>query len=255
MTQHRRSKIAELIREHGVVRVGELAAQFKVSDVTIRNDLACLERDGEITRDHGGAIAKGESKRVTSLLRVDERAGQNVDAKRRIARVAAELVAPGDTIILDAGTTTGELARLLGGVSPLTVVTNGLNIALELGTNSDTRLILLGGLLNRESSSTVGALAEHNLGELVVPKLFLGAQALDLDHGVTDSTPEIAQAKRAMIRAAREVILVTDSSKWGRAGFIKVAPLSELHTIITDDGLTPEAREVIERVGVKLVIA
>lgn len=254
MTQQRRMKITELVREQGVVRVGELAAQFGVSEVTIRNDLARLESDGRLTRDHGGAISKAESTRVTSLLRVDERAAQHIDSKRRIASAAAKFVAPGDTIILDAGTTVVELARLLASVTPLTVVTNALNVALEIGTTSEARLIVLGGNFHRESSSTVGPLAEHNLAELVVQKLFLGTQAFDLDHGLTDSTSEIAQAKRAMIRAARQVILLTDSSKWSHAGFIKVTPLTEIDTIITDTGLPAEARAAIERLGIELIL-
>ena len=254
MTQQRRARIAELVREHGVVRVGELADQFAVSEVTIRNDLVRLERDGHLARDHGGATAIDESKRVTSLLRVDERATQQMDEKRRIAQAAAKFVAPGDTIILDAGTTVVELARLLSKVSPLTVVTNALNVAMEIGTASEARLILLGGTFHRESSSTVGPLAEHNLTELVVQKLFLGTQAFDLEHGLTDSTSEIAQAKRAMIRAARQVILLTDSSKWSHAGFIKVSPLAELDTIITDEGLPAEARDAIQRLGIELIV-
>jgi DeoR/GlpR family transcriptional regulator of sugar metabolism len=255
MTQQRRTEIAALVRKHGVVRVGELADQFAVSEVTIRNDLECLERDGHLTRDHGGAITKGDTKRVTSLLRVDERAAQHVDEKRRIARAAAQFVSPGDTIILDAGTTVVELARLVAGVSPLTIVTNAVNVALEIGTTSDARLILLGGTFNRESSSTVGALTEHNLTELVVQKLFLGTQAMDLENGLTDSTSEIAQVKRAMIRAAKQVILLTDSSKWSHAGFIKVVPLTKIDTIITDRNLPAEACAAIRNLGIELILA
>lgn len=254
MTQQRRGKIVELVEERGVVRVGELAGLFSVSEVTIRNDLECLEREGLLTRDHGGAIKNPETRLVTSLLRVDERAGERIDEKRRIAQAAAQLVSPGDTIILDAGTTVVELARLVSKVAPLTVVTNALNVALEIGAAGEARLILLGGTFHQESSSTVGALAEHNLAELVVQKLFLGAQAFDLPHGLTDSTSEIAQVKRAMIRAAREVILLTDSSKWGRAGFVKVTPLDQIDRIITDDGLPGEARAEIERLGIELTL-
>lgn len=253
MTRHRRSKIADLVRQQGVVRVGELTDLFAVSAVTIRNDLEELEKEGFLLRDRGGAIAAGPS-RVTSLMRVDQRAVLNLDAKRRIGRAAAERVSPGDTIILDAGTTVIEAARLIGEITPLTVVTNALNVALELGAHSAARVLLLGGTLNREASSTIGAQLEHQLGELVAQKLFLGAQAFDSEHGLTDTTSEIAQVKRAMIRAARQVILLTDSSKWHHAGFIKVAPLTELDTIITDDGLPAEARTAIEALGVELII-
>ncbi len=172
---------------------------------------------------------------------MDERTPQHTAEKRRIAEAAAKFVAPGDTVILDAGTTVVELARLLTNVASLTVVTNALNVALEIGTASDARLLFLGGAFHRESSSTVGSLTEHNLTELVVQKLFLGTQAFDLENGLTDSTSEIAQTKRAMIRAARQIILVTDSSKWSHAGFVKVAPLTEIDTIITDTSLPSEA--------------
>jgi DeoR family transcriptional regulator of aga operon len=254
MTRHRRSRIVELVRQHGAVRVGELADQFDVSEVTIRSDLEQLERDGQLIRDRGGAIA-APSTPVRSLLRVDQRATLNLDAKRRIGLAAATLVEPGDTIILDAGTTAIEAARGVAGITPLTVLTNALNVALELGAHSEARVILLGGTLNREASSTVGAQAEQHVGEFIAQKLFLGAQAVDFEHGLTDTTPEIAQVKRAMIRAARRVILLVDSSKWGCSGFSKVAPLTALDTIITDSALPAEARAAIEQLGIELIVA
>ena len=253
MTRHRRTRIADLVQKHGAMRVGELADQFDVSEVTIRSDLERLEKDGQLIRDRGGAIAK-PSTPLRSLLRVDQRATLNLDAKRRIGSAAARLVESGDTIILDAGTTAIEAARSVADIAPLTVLTNALNVALELGANSEARVILLGGTLNREASSTVGAQAEQHVNEFVAQKLFLGAQAMDLEHGLTDTTPEIAQVKRAMIRAARRVILLVDSSKWGSSGFVKVAPLSELDTIITDSALPAEARAAIEQLGIELIL-
>lgn len=125
---------------------------------------------------------------------------------------------------------------------------------MALNRMPDVRLMCLGGMFHAESGSMVGPLAEHALDELTVQKLFLGAQALDLEHGMTDSTTEIAQVKRAMLRSARQVILLADSSKWGRSGFIKVAPLSEVDTIITDEGLPAETRAAVERLGIELVI-
>jgi DeoR/GlpR family transcriptional regulator of sugar metabolism len=185
---------------------------------------------------------------------VDQRAALNLEQKRRIAQAAAALIAPGDTIIMDAGTTAVEMVAALTSIKPLTVVTNALNVALELGARSEAHVVLLGGTLNRESSSTLGPIAEHNLDQLVVQKLFLGTQAMNLEHGLTDSTIEIAQVKRAMIRNARQVILLTDSSKWDMVGFTKVAPLSEIDTIICDTGLPEEARAAIQHLGVELVL-
>lgn len=253
MALHRRSSIADFVRTQGVARVGELAERFDVSEVTIRNDLDALEKEGRLIRDHGGAIASTATT-ITSLDSMDQRSTLQLDEKRRIGQAAAARISPGDTIILDAGTTVIEVARALGDTAPLTVVTNALNVALELGRSSTAKVILLGGTLSREASSTIGQQTEQQLGDFVVQKLFVGTQAMDLEHGLTDTTLEIAQVKRAMIRAAREVILLTDSTKWAHAGFIKVAPLSDIDVIITDTNLSAEARTAIERLGIELVL-
>jgi DeoR/GlpR family transcriptional regulator of sugar metabolism len=252
MTLQRRGQIAGLVRENGAVRVGDLAEQFRVSEVTIRSDLLQLEKEGLLVRDRGGAIAPTSSRQVTSLMAVEGRAHLQTDEKGRIARAAAELVNPGDTIILDAGTTAVEMAQYLVGISPLTVVTNAVNVALQVAAVTDARVIMLGGTFNRESSSNLGPAAENGLGELIVQKAFLGTQAIDLEHGLTDTTIEIAQVKRAMIRSARRVILLTDSSKWGKSGFMKVAPVTDIDSIITDTGLPAEIQEELERVGVEV---
>lgn len=252
MTLQRRIRIVELLRERGVVRVGELAALFQTSEVTIRNDLTQLEREGQLIRDRGGAIASGSKRQITSLLALEHRARLQTEEKQRIGRAAAQLVNPGDTIIMDAGTTVVEMARHLAGISSLTVVTNALNVAVEVAAATDARLILLGGTVNREASSTVGPIAEQTLSELTVQKVFLGTQAFDFDHGLTDTTIEIAQVKRAMIRSARQTILLSDSSKWGKTGFIKVVPITAIHTILTDAGLSDEPCKAIERAGIHL---
>jgi DeoR/GlpR family transcriptional regulator of sugar metabolism len=259
MIRQRRAQIAEMVQARGVARVNELADHFGVSEVTIRNDLDRLEKQGHLTRDHGGAVALASgggasgSRMVTGLLGIEQRAGLNLDAKRRIARAAAGMVQPGDTILIDAGTTAVEMSRHLADIPSLTIVTNALNVALAVGAEApEARVILLGGTLNRESASLLGPMAEQSLAELVVQKIFLGTQAFDQENGLTDTTPEIAQIKRAMIRAARRVILLSDSSKWGRSGFIKVAPLSAVQTIISDTSLDAEARAVIEGLGIEL---
>jgi DeoR/GlpR family transcriptional regulator of sugar metabolism len=257
MTLYRRAQIADTVRQRGVARVSELADLFQVSEVTIRNDLIRLEQEGQLVRDRGGAIAidgTSNTNAVHSLLSVEHRSVLHHEEKQRIARVAAQMVKPGDTIIMDAGTTVVEMAPHLSNVSPLTVVTNALNVATEMGASTNAQIILLGGTLSRESSSTVGPLAEQSLNGMVVQKLFLGTQALDLDNGLTDTTLEIAQVKREMIRAARQVILLTDSSKWGSAGFIKVVPLTAVHTVITDTNLPDDARAAVERLDIHLIL-
>lgn len=252
MILQRRAQIADLVRESGAVRVADLAERFKVSEVTIRNDLMQLEKQGQLVRDRGGALPLDQVRELTSLLAVEQRAHLQIAEKQRIAKAAAALVSPGDTILMDAGTTVVEMAPHLAGITPLTVVTNALNVALEVAAKTEARVILLGGTFSRESSSTLGSLAEHTLGELLVQKAFLGTQAFDLEHGFTDTTLEIAQIKRAMIRSSRRVILLTDSSKLGHSGFIKVAPLTAVQTMITDTGLRADVRAELEKLGVEV---
>ena len=185
---------------------------------------------------------------------MNERATLNLEAKQRIGKAAAQFVQPGDTIIMDAGTTVVEMAPHLTGIAPLTVVTNALNVALTIGAASEAQVILLGGMLSREASSTVGPLAEQTLADLSVNKVFLGTQALDLQDGLTDTTLEIAQVKRAMIKAAKQVILLADSAKWNHTGFIKVAQLAEVDVLISDDKLPKNVRAAIEQLGIQLLV-
>jgi DeoR/GlpR family transcriptional regulator of sugar metabolism len=220
--------------------------------VTVRHDLDLLAQQGLLVRDRGGAMPQAHASMFTAF---EQRAGLNLEAKRRIGRAAVQLVIPGDTIIMDAGTTIMEMARNLGDVAPLTVVTNALNIATQVGSLPHAHVVLVGGSLSRETISTIGPHAERDLNDLIVQKVFLGTHAVDLEAGLTDLSIEVAQTKRAMIRAARQVILLADASKWGRVGFAKVVPLGAVHVIITDTALPAEAQAAIERLGIQLILA
>lgn len=247
----RRAQIGALVRQRGSVRVQELAERFQVSPVTIRTDLVQLEKEGVLIRDRGGAVTNTPA---SALVAFDQRTTLHQDTKRRIGQAAAALVQPGDSILMDAGTTVVEMARHLAPLSPLTVVTNALNVALELRAARDARVLLLGGTLSYATFGTLGPQLEQSLGDLVVQKLFLAAESVDAAAGVTDSTPEIAHAKRAMARAARQVILVADSSKWGKIGFIRVLPLEQIHTVVSDRGLPEPTRAAVARAGVELIL-
>jgi DeoR family transcriptional regulator of aga operon len=237
--------------QRGSVRVADLSKLFKVSEVTVRGDLDALSQRGVLVRDHGGAIANVPVGLGTAF---DQRAQLNMEEKRAIGRAAAQLVRPGETIIVDAGTTTVEMTRNLSGISPLTVVTNALNVALQVGALPDVHVILVGGSLSPETVSTVGAYAERDFNDLIAHKVFLGTHGMDMEAGLTDLSLEIAKTKRAMIRAAREVVLLADASKWGRMGFAKVVPISAIHVLVTDSGLSAEARTSIEEMGIQLVL-
>jgi DeoR/GlpR family transcriptional regulator of sugar metabolism len=164
------------------------------------------------------------------------------------------LVVPGDTVILDAGTTTMEMSKALTDVTPLTVVTNALNVAMQMGSVRDVNVILIGGSLNRDTISIIGPTASQHLHDLIVQKAFVGIHAFDED-GLTDPSVEVSQVKRAMIEAARQVILLADSSKWRKVGFAKVARLASINTIVSDTGLPEEARAAIQRMGIELILA
>jgi DeoR family transcriptional regulator of aga operon len=254
MTQQRRGQIVELAHEQGSVRVAELATRFGVSEVTVRNDLDQLEQEGRIVRDRGGALPTGTTRSVSTLPGMEHRSKLSMDAKRRIAAAAAKRIKPGESVLLDAGTTVVEMIRHLSGTSGLTIVTNALNVAHAAVASTDARVVMLGGTVGRDSGSTLGSMAEDMLKHLVVDHLFLGAQAADLEHGLTDTNIEIAQIKRAMIQCSRRVTLLMDASKWDAAGFIRVAPLTAVHSIITDASLSEEARQAIENLGIEVTV-
>jgi DeoR family transcriptional regulator of aga operon len=254
MTNQRRQEILSLLRQQGSLRVADLASRFGVSEVTIRNDLAGLERQGELLRDRGGAVPVASTRRVTDLLAVAQRASLQIEQKRSIARAAAALIQPGETILLDAGTTVVEMAPYLANIPNLTIVTNALNVALQMGALGSAQVILLGGSYHHQSSSVLGPLAERNLTEIRVERFFLGAQAFDSEHGLTDTTMEIAQFKKAAAARSRQIILLADSAKWGSTGFVNVMPLQAVQAIITDAGLPEAARSAIRSLGPTLTV-
>lgn len=251
LTNQRRERITELLALHGAVRVKDLSARFGVSEVTVRTDLDYLARQGTIVRDHGGAIANTGT---PLSIGFGQRVLKNQPAKQAIGRAAAGMVFPGDSIMIDAGSTAMEMAKQLGNHSPLTVITNALNVATQVGALPDVNVILAGGSLSRETISTLGTLAERDLSGLIVDKAFIAAHAVDLEKGVTDLSIEIARVKIAMIQAAREVIVLADSSKWGQQKLARVAALPQVHTIVSDDGLPETTRQKIMELGIKLVV-
>jgi DeoR family transcriptional regulator of aga operon len=251
MAVERRERIIELVAQHGAVRVSELSELFQVSEVTIRNDLELLSKQGILVRDRGGAVANPQRHLTVAFVK---RASLHLDQKRRIGLAAAHLVEPGDTIIMDAGTTLMEMAKNLRNDLSITVVTNALNIATHVGTLPDAHVILLGGSLLRGTISTAGPVAECALDDLIVQKTFLGIHSVDEEAGLSDSTIEVARVKRGMVKAAQQVILLADSSKWGHVAFAKAIPLSEVNVMITDSGLPETAQETIRNLGIELIL-
>ena len=248
--EERHSRILELLGEVGSVRVGDLSRRFRVSEVTIRTDLERLARQGFLARFRGGAVAHIQTRSSSAFA---DRLREGYAEKERIAARAAEMVKPGDTLLLDAGTTVLELAKRLEGCSPLTVVTNALNTAATLSSIPDIHVIMAGGSVSPETVSTIGYIAERDIADLVVDKVFLGTHSFDPELGMMDISVEVARVKRAMIEAGRQVVLLADSSKFAKRALAKVAPLGSVDMLVTDTGLGDAETSAIEVLGVEVV--
>lgn len=252
LAQQRRQKIFELIREDGQAKVFELGRIFKVSEVTIRQDLEKLEEEGLVVREHGGAHLKniGLSVRNIELL-----SKENMAEKEAIAKKAAELVRDGDTIILDSGSTTTEIAKQLNGYTNLTVITNALNIALILGVDPGINLVLTGGEFKAPTLSLTGQKAADSLEGLHVDKLFLATAGITLKSGLTYPSISDLVVKKAMIESADQVYLVADSGKIGKSAFASLGALSLIDYLITDSKIKEEDIALFSKHAIKLIIA
>jgi DeoR family transcriptional regulator of aga operon len=248
LIEERRRRIIDLVRSQGRVTVESLAARFGISQVTVRADLSTLESAGELTRTHGGALRRAED--VDQPLDVKQL--QHHAEKVRIATAAAALIREGETVILDSGTTTVELARCIRKLDlrSINVITGALNVASVLIDVPSVRLIMPGGILRRESNSLTGPIAEASLAKLQADRVYLGADGIDPEIGVmTPHLPE-AELNAQMIRISREVVVVADSSKLMRRNVSLIAKVQELDMLITDRAAPPAAVEELRRRGV-----
>ena len=231
--EERHVKIVEYVEHQKKAAVGELCEHFGVSGATMRNDLRALENAGLIARTHGGAMKKSKTGLELDSLAKEVR---NRDAKEVIARTALPLIEDGDTIVLDTGTTVLALARLLGAREGLTVVTNDLATALVLEEFSGITIIFIGGIVRKRFHCTVayGAPGDSFSQSLTVDKAFMGTNSLSVEHGA--STPDLAtaQAKRGMITMASFVVMLCDSSKFGRTSLAQFADFDQIDVLVTD---------------------
>jgi DeoR family transcriptional regulator of aga operon len=253
LVAERRHRIVELLREHGKVTVEALAVRFATSAVTIRTDLAALEAGGALERTHGGALLRQDDDDQPIKVKRTQHHAEKV----RIAKAAAALIQDGETVILDSGTTTAEIAKQIRKleVQSINVITNALNIAALLTDVPAVRLIMPGGILRPESNSLSGHMAEAALANLQADRLFLGADGLDPERGVmTPHLPE-AQLNAKMIEISRQVIVVADSSKLMRRNISLIARVEQLHMIITDTGADPDVVAELRRRGVEVRLA
>jgi DeoR family transcriptional regulator, aga operon transcriptional repressor len=251
LVDERRQHVLALIQRDGRAIVGELSEQLGISKITIRKDLEYLQSRGLIQRSHGGALPVQSSTLFDPSL--TEKQMLHAVEKTRIAAAAADLVSENQCIIIDSGTTTTAIAQALRRFKHLTIVTNAVNIAAELGT-SDFEVILTGGTLRKNSFSLVGPLAEDVLQEIHADILFLGVDGFDPAIGLT--TPNILESRvnRAMVDAATTVVAVCDSTKFGRHSLALIVPPGQIDIIITDSALDASYRDQLEKLGVRLIL-
>lgn len=247
----RQARLLALVNSRGIVSVTELARRLDTSQMTIRRDLTLLDARGLLRRIRGGAMAVT----VSRDLPLQRRERLELSAKAAIGRTAAGLVKPGDTILLDAGTTVLALARCLRAARSLTVVTNSLEALAELRDRPGLRVVAVGGLVRPGSGSLTGPLAERTLEEIRVDRAFLGTIGITPQWEASNSDLDLAALQRRVLSAARENYLLADHTKVGRTGLAIVGPLTAFSAVITDAGIAPSALSQLERHARKVVVA
>jgi DeoR family transcriptional regulator of aga operon len=247
----RMSQILAALTENGTVHVGDLAQRFAVSEATMRRDLALLEEQRLLTRTHGGALAQD----VAYELPVRYRDGQHRDAKRAIAKLAVRRLPSGPHVVgLTGGTTTSEVARQLSDRTELTIVTNALNIAMDLVLRPRVKLIVVGGVSRPQSYELVGPWAEEVLGSVNIGTAYIGVDGVDAAGGLTTHDEIEARTDRAMIDRAQRVIVVADGTKVGRVMLARIDNLSCVDELITDPSADPAALDALRATGITVSI-
>lgn len=238
LASQRHLLIAQELQRDGAVRVADLVALLGVSDMTVRRDLEAMQRSGLLTKVHGGAVTPGNSADEPGFA---AKLTQFPDEKAAIARAAAELVRPGSSVAVSAGTTTWALARWLP--PGITVLTNSISLAEELRRIGHDSTVILTGGVRTPSDALVGPVADAAIRSFYVDVLILGVHGMDPEAGFT--TPNIAEAEtnRTLVSCARATVVVADRTKWRTVGLARIGPFSMAHTLISDDGLDPQARD------------
>ena len=240
----------ELITRQGYATLDELVRVLGVSESTIRRDLEVLDLAGSVKRTHGGAVYAGE---VRSMPPFDERTGTAAAEKRAIGQAAADLLQDGDTVLLDGGTTTLEVARALIG-RRVQVVTNSLPIAQLLASSQQTDLILIGGYVYPRTGVALGPLAIATMQSIRVRTAILGAGGI-VPEGIYNSNLLLVETERQMMSCGQEVMIVADHTKFGRLALARLCGLEDVQSIVVDSGLGDEHRAVLEAAGLAIHVA
>ncbi len=247
----RQLQILDVVVQRQRMTVAEIVQHFAVSEATARRDLEALAGQGKVQRVHGGAIALYQPPPELPIL---ERENEQEDEKFRIGRKAAELVCERETILLGSGTTVLEVARALRERTGLTIITNSLPVLNTLSGTENT-IICLGGMLRPNELSFIGHITEQSLTEVRADKVFMGTRAISLEHGLTHEYLPETMTDRAILRAGRDIIIVADHTKFGRAATVLLAPLEKIHTLVTDHSSDPEFINALEKKNINIILA
>jgi DeoR/GlpR family transcriptional regulator of sugar metabolism len=249
LVEERRQKLIDLVSERGFIGLGDLAKQLQASESTIRRDLDYLDQQGFVKRTHGGAVHQADSAALPAL---EERAQRELDEKRQIAQAAAARIRDGDAILLDGGTTTLEVARLLVG-RPLQIVTNSLPIANLFASSRETDLVILGGYVYPKTGVALGSSTVRMMDDVHVQQTILSVGGITAK-GLFNSNLLLVETERAMMRCADEVVVVADHTKVGRQALAFLCELHEIDTLIVDAKIDAEQKKIIDP-DVRLIVA
>jgi DeoR/GlpR family transcriptional regulator of sugar metabolism len=252
LAEERRFRIRELLTTQRTISAASLAESLNVTAVTIRRDLAALEKEGMLVRSHGGAVSRASSTNFQpnygTLLRA------NRAEKLAIAEAAEKLLFDGDTVFLEASTTVFELSRRLGGFSRLTVATNSPPIVCQLQPWAGVEVVCTGGELHREQFCLYGLWAQHAISEIKVDKAVLGVTAIDFRYGHSCAKQAEAQVKKMLVKSGKLRIGLADHTKFGKQGFVFVGPITDFSTIITDSQTDPVQVAGLRDAGVEVIV-
>ncbi len=247
----RQKKIMELLVSEGAVSVSRLSVELSVTEETVRRDLEKLEKQGDLKRTHGGAVPADEGNTYEASL--EKRKATNIDAKQKIARLAAREVKEGDTIFLDASTTTFFMAKELKQMRNITVITNSLRVIVELDNTENVKVISIGGVLSN-NQSFIGTLAENSIADnYVASKVFFSSKGITATVGILESNEQECGIKKKMLKNSKYKYFLCDNSKIGGVGFVKLAQFDEIDCLITEAEPDAELMEKLEESEVKVI--
>ena len=251
-TPERQKQILFMLSQQGRLSVAEIVTQFSISEATARRDLETLASQGKAQRVHGGVIAVEQAPPELPIL---ERENEQADEKARIGRAAANLVGQHETVFLGSGTTVLEIARNLRDHRDLTVITNSLPVLNMLAGRKEITVVSLGGMLRDSELSFIGHITEQALVEVRADKVFMGTRGVSLEHGLTNDYLQETLTDRAILKSGREVIIVADHSKVNRVATVLLAPLSQVHTLVTDSKADKKFVQALKRQSIQVLVA